>query len=98
MGAGAPGGWVMIGLGFGASEEDGELGFCNVFAGGWRGHLFFAGEVNGEGRPGGGGGVFFWGGGGRGGGGGGGGGAFDEKEGRTVVGRSLLVRDCEWEY
>lgn len=74
----------MIGLGFGASEEGGELGFCNVFAGGWRGHLFFffccwrsewGGEI-----------------------GGGGGMAFDEKEGRTVAGRGLLVRDCEWEY
>lgn len=41
MGAGTTGGWVVVGLGFGAGEEGGELGFGDVFAGGWRGHFFF---------------------------------------------------------
>lgn len=44
MGAGATGGWVVVGLGFGAGEEGGELGFGDVFAGGWRRHCCWRGE------------------------------------------------------
>lgn len=38
MGAGVTGGRVVVGLGFGAGEEGGELRFGDVFAGGWRRH------------------------------------------------------------
>ena len=44
MGAGATGGWIVVGLGFGAGEEGGELGFGDVFAGGWRRHCCWRGE------------------------------------------------------
>lgn len=34
MRAGAAGGWIVVGLGFGAAEEGGELGFGDILPGG----------------------------------------------------------------
>ena len=40
MGAGTAGGWVVVSLGFGTGEEDGELGFGDIFARWWWGHCW----------------------------------------------------------